>query len=99
IPDDPLGRKDGRGRATGFRAGLTRRWPLAGGAILPFTRGANSLRHGHQLEYMAVGILEIDAAAATPIVELAVIETPRRAAVGDFGLFDTAEDGVKLRHR
>src|ERR1700720_3879032 len=54
------------------------------------------LRHGHQLEHVAVGIEEIDAAAAVPVVELAVVEAPRRAAEGDFCLFDAAEDGVEF---
>src|SRR5580658_11328685 len=54
------------------------------------------LRHGHQLEHVAVGIAEIDAAAAVPVVELAVVEAPRRAAESDLGFLDTAEDGVEL---
>src|SRR5580698_6346308 len=54
------------------------------------------LRHGHQLEHVAVGIAEIDAAAAVPVVELAIVEAPRRAAENDLGFLDAAEDGVEL---
>ena len=43
-----------------------------------------SLRHGHQFEHVSVRIAEIDAAAAAPVVELAVFEAPWRAAVSDF---------------
>ena len=56
----------------------------------------SSLRHGHQLEHVAVRIAEIDAAAAVPIVELAVVEAPRRAAESDLRSLDAAEDGVEL---
>src|SRR5258708_39058596 len=45
---------------------------------------------------MAVGIAEIDPAAAVPVVELAVVEAPRRAAERDLGFLDAAEDGVEL---
>ena len=45
---------------------------------------------------MPVGVLKINAAAAIPVVELAVFEAPRSAAEGDFRLFDAGEDGVKL---
>src|SRR5260370_36406063 len=54
------------------------------------------LRPRHQLEQVAVGIAEIDAAAAVPVVELAVVEAPRRAAENDLGFLDAAEDGVEL---
>src|SRR5580704_6348555 len=54
------------------------------------------LRHGHKLEHVAVGIAEIDAAAAVPVVELAVVEAPRRAAENDLGFFNAAKDGVEL---
>src|SRR5712691_5702090 len=55
-----------------------------------------SLRHGHQLEHVAVRVLEVDAPAAVPIVELAVVETPRRAAVSDAGFLHAAEDCVEF---
>jgi hypothetical protein len=50
-----------------------------------------SLRHGHQFEHVSVRIAEIDAAAAVPVVELAVFEAPWRAAVGDFLSLDAAQ--------
>jgi hypothetical protein len=43
-----------------------------------------------------VRIAKIEAAAAAPIVELAIFEAPRRAAEYDLGFFDPAEDRVKL---
>src|SRR6476646_3965115 len=55
-----------------------------------------SLRHRHQLQHVPVGILEIDAGAAAPIVELAVVKAPRRAAVGDLGFLDAPENGVEV---
>ena len=54
------------------------------------------LRHGHQLEHVAVRIAKIDTAAAAPVVELAVFEAPRRAAEDDLVLLDAAEDGVEF---
>src|SRR5262245_48597040 len=45
---------------------------------------------------MAVEVLEVHPAAATPVVELAVLEAPRRAAVGKAGVLDAAKDGVEL---
>src|SRR2546429_3226504 len=55
-----------------------------------------SLRHSHQFEHVSVRVLEIDAAAAAPIVELAVVEAPGRAAVAEARLLDAAEDSVEL---
>jgi hypothetical protein len=40
-----------------------------------------SLGHSHQLKHVAVWIFEVNASAAIPIVELAVIEVPGSAAV------------------
>src|SRR5437016_8707232 len=54
------------------------------------------LRNGHQLEHMAVRIAKIKTAAAAPIVELAVIEAPRRATKHNIGLLDAPQDGVEL---
>jgi hypothetical protein len=45
---------------------------------------------------VAVRILEIDAAAAIPIVELAIVQAPRRAAVGKPRLFDAVENGIEF---
>jgi len=55
-----------------------------------------SLGHGHQFEHVSVRIAEIDAAAAVPVVELAVFEAPWRAAVSDFLSLDAAQDGVEF---
>jgi hypothetical protein len=54
------------------------------------------LRHGHQLEHVPVWIAEVDAAPAAPIVELAVVEAPGRAAEGDLRLLDAVENGVEF---
>src|SRR5262249_23641780 len=56
-----------------------------------------SLRPGHQLEHVAVRVLEIDAAAAGPVLELAVVKAPRGAAVGEARLLHPTEDGIELR--
>src|SRR5688572_22378212 len=45
---------------------------------------------------MAVGVLEVEAAAAAPVVELAVIGRAGAAAVGDPILLHAAEDRVEL---
>src|SRR5688572_19302444 len=55
-----------------------------------------SLRHGHQFEHVAVRIPEIHAPAAVPIVELAILQASRTAAIGHPGLLDAIEDGVEL---
>ena len=43
--------------------------------------GANSLRRSHQLKDMTIRIFEIQTSAAVPVVELAIVKTPRSAAV------------------
>src|ERR1700758_3882787 len=45
---------------------------------------------------MAVRVAKIDAAAAIPVIELTVVETPRRAAIGQLRLANAAEDGIEL---
>src|SRR5262249_46763254 len=40
--------------------------------------GPVSLWHGHQLQHVAVRVLEIDSAAAAPVVELAVVGSRAR---------------------
>src|SRR5580704_5179398 len=45
---------------------------------------------------MAVRVAKIDAASAVPVVELTVVEAPRCAAIGELGLPNAAEDGIKL---
>src|SRR5215208_5698073 len=55
------------------------------------------LRHGHELENVAVRILEIEAAAAVPVVELGIGKAPWRAAEGQSGSLDAIKDRVELR--
>ncbi len=45
---------------------------------------------------MAVRIAKIDAAAAVPVIELAILKAPRRAAIGELRRADAAEDGIEL---
>jgi hypothetical protein len=45
---------------------------------------------------MAVRIAKIDAAAAVPVIEVAVLEAPLCAAVGELRLANAAEDGIEL---
>jgi hypothetical protein len=54
------------------------------------------LRHGHDFEHVSIRIAKVEAAAAAPIVELAVVEAPRGAAESDVRFLDTAEDGVEF---
>lgn len=60
------------------------------------TTAHSSLRDGHKFEDVAVEVLEIEAAAAIPIVELSVIESPGAAAEGESGGFDPLQDGIEL---
>src|SRR4029453_9634283 len=62
----------------------------------PCGDGLHLLRHGHELEYVAVRVLEIDAAATIPVIELAGIGAPGGAAVCESPLLDALEDGVEL---
>src|SRR5262245_45782771 len=62
----------------------------------PCGDGLHLLRHGHELEDVAVQVFEIDAAATVPVIELAVIEAPGGAAVCESRLLDALEDGVEL---
>src|SRR6516162_5831365 len=45
---------------------------------------------------MAVRVAKIDAAAAVPIIELTVVETPRGAAVRELRLANAAQDRIEL---
>ena len=45
---------------------------------------------------MAVRVAKVDAAAAVPIIELTVVETPRCAAVSQLRLANTAQDCIEL---
>ena len=55
-----------------------------------------SLRYGHEFKHMAVEVAKIDAASAVPVVELAVVEAPRCAAIDELRLANAAEDGIEL---
>ena len=67
------------------------RWLMRG------LKPSHSLRHGHQLEKMAISVTEVDTPATAPMIELLVVGAPRRTAVGKAGLLDATEDGVELR--
>src|SRR5438132_8133419 len=54
------------------------------------------LRHGHELQHVTVGILEVHSSTAIPIVELAVVKTPGCAAKSETLLFDARENGIEL---
>src|SRR5262249_7327438 len=58
--------------------------------------GKLSLRHGHELEHVTIRVLEIDAAAASPVVELAIGDAPGCAAIGETGTLHASQNGVKL---
>jgi hypothetical protein len=46
---------------------------------------ANLLRHRHQLKNVAIGIFEVEAPTAIPIVELSVVNGPGGTAEGQPG--------------
>src|SRR5258708_21596830 len=56
----------------------------------------SSLRHGHQLDDMAVVVLVIEAAAASPIVELSVFKTPEPASEGEPSVLDPLQHRVEF---
>src|SRR6516165_7795092 len=56
----------------------------------------SSLRHGHQLDDVAVVILVIEATAAIPIVELSVFKAPGPASEGDPSVLDPLQDRVEF---
>ncbi|MBU6461347.1 MAG: hypothetical protein KGI99_04565 [Bradyrhizobium sp.] len=45
---------------------------------------------------MAIRVAKIDAAATVPVIELAVLEAPRCAALCELRLANAAEDGIEL---
>src|SRR5581483_5656767 len=55
-----------------------------------------SLRHGHQLDDVAVVVFVIEAATAIPIVELAILKTPRPASEGEPGILHPLQDRVEF---
>src|SRR5258707_769892 len=56
----------------------------------------SSMRHGHQLDDMAVVVLVIEAAAAIPIVELSVFKAPGPASEGEPSVLDPLQDRVEF---
>src|ERR1700747_250919 len=56
----------------------------------------SSLRHGHQLDDVAVVVLVIEAAAAIPIVELFVLKAPGPASEGEPSVLDPLQDRVEF---
>src|SRR6516162_4980213 len=65
-------------------------------SIRPSRPARDSLRDCHQFQHVPVRVAKIKTAAAAPIVELAILEAPRRAAEHDLGLFYTAKNGVEF---
>src|ERR1700730_5175108 len=62
--------------------GVLRHWRSTRGRSSPSSaRNKMSLGHSHQLKHVSVWIFEVNASAAVPIIELAVIEAPGSAAV------------------
>ena len=56
----------------------------------------SSLQYGLEFEHMAVRIPKIDAAAAVPVFELAVVEVSRCAAERQLRLANAAQDGIEV---
>src|ERR1700745_3053720 len=56
----------------------------------------SSLRHGHQLDDVAVVVLVIEATAAIPIVELSVFKAPGPASEGEPSVLDSLQDRVEF---
>src|SRR5258707_15886692 len=56
----------------------------------------SSLRHGHQLNDMAVVVLVIEAAAAIPIVEVSVFKAPGPASEAEPSVLDPLQDRVEF---
>src|SRR5438445_3429543 len=60
-----------------------------------YHRGPSSTRQ--QLEYVSVGIAEVDAPTAVPGIELLILKIPRVAAICDSGFLHPLENRIKLR--
>ena len=56
----------------------------------------SSLRHGHQLDDMAVVVLVIEAAAAIPIVQLSVFKALGPASEDEPSVLDSMQDRVEF---
>jgi len=52
---------------------------------------------GKKLHYVTVGILKIDAAPATPSVDLHILLRERTAPIRNASLLDSSEDRIELR--
>src|SRR6476661_5642471 len=59
-------------------------------------RARSSLRHGHQLDDVAVVVLVIEATAAIPIIELSVFKAPGPASEGEPSVLDSLQDRVEF---
>ena len=59
-------------------------------------RPKHLLRHSHQFKQVTVRLLEINASATIPVIELAVLKAPRSAAVCKPSLLDALEDSVEF---
>src|SRR6516225_5231156 len=56
----------------------------------------SSLRHGHQLDDVAVVVLVVEATAAIPIVELSVFKASGPASEGEPSVLDSLQDRVEF---
>src|SRR5262245_18099648 len=56
----------------------------------------SALRHGHQLENVAIEVLEVDPSPAVPIIELRVVKCPRSTAEGEPGSLHPLQDRVEF---
>ena len=56
----------------------------------------SSLRHGYQLDDVAVVVLVIEATAAIPIVELSVFKAPGPASEAEPSVLDSLQDRVEF---
>ena len=54
------------------------------------------MRDRHQLEQMTIRRFEVNAAAATPIVQLDVVAAPGRASVNQASFLDAMQDGIEF---
>src|SRR5205823_14820441 len=54
------------------------------------------LGHRHHFQQVSIRIFEVKSAAATPVVDTAVVVAVRAAAVGDAFGFDPSKDGIEV---
>src|SRR5207302_6081705 len=92
-PEEPIVTVlEGADRPAAAGPGSRRHGGILARAIAADRRGSSSR---HQLEDMAVGVAEVDAATTEPVVDVAVLERERARAVLDAGRLHAAEDGVE----